>query len=68
MRGVDARRTFLQYDSIFIEIALLLAVDLPGDEGRVAKRVVLGMFSWQIRVVLSKKEVDKSAISSRFKR
>ena len=23
MRGVDARRTFLQYDSIFIEIALL---------------------------------------------
>ena len=23
MRGVDARRTFLQYDCIFIEIALL---------------------------------------------
>ena len=35
---------------------------------RVAKRVVLGMYSWQIRVLLSKKDVTKSAISSRFKR
>ena len=26
MRGVDARRTFLQYDSIFIEIALFSSV------------------------------------------
>ena len=35
---------------------------------RVAKRVVLGMNSWHLRVFLSKKEVDESANSSRFKR
>ena len=28
-------------------------------QGRVAKRVVLGMISWQTRVFVSKKEVDK---------
>ena len=35
---------------------------------RVAKRVVLGMFTWQIRVRVSKKEVTESAISSHFQR
>ena len=29
MRGVDARRTFLQYDCIFIEIALLVPGTVP---------------------------------------
>jgi hypothetical protein len=30
--------------------------------GRVAKRVVLGMISWQSRVFASKKEVDKKRL------
>jgi hypothetical protein len=33
---------------------------------RVAKRVVLGMNSWQIRVLSSKKEVTQSVLSSLF--
>jgi len=43
---------------------------IRGDQGllwaRVAKRVVLGMNSWQTRVLLSKKEVTQSALSSLF--
>ena len=34
--------------------------------GRVAKRVVLGMNSWQTRVLSSKKEVPQSVLSSLF--
>ena len=37
-----------------------------GASGRVAKRVVLGMNSWQTRVLLSKKEVTQSVLSSLF--
>ena len=41
-------------------------VGRPMVEHRVAKSVVLGMISWQTRVLSSKKEVTQSVLSSLF--